>query len=338
MSGNNLLVEDARSALSGIVIDSLRGKKILVVGGSGLVGTHFLSCALEMQERLEGQLSVETVVRHRIPPWMEPYRDRVTIRAGDATELDFLRRLEKFDIIIHAATYGQPGLFTAQPKTTLRLNTVTTFALLDKLLDKGKFLFISSSEVYSGLADPPFVEANIGTTGPQHPRACYIEGKRCGETICNSYRQDGIDAKSIRLSSTYGPGVRRGDQRVLYQFIDRALCSGKLELLDAGTARRTFCYISDVGAMAWRILLTGREAVYNVGGIWRTSISNLARAIGDLTDSAVYAPPKSDDGLPGAMEDVQVDIGKYEREFGPHRFFDPSAGLARTIEWCRGLV
>jgi UDP-glucuronate decarboxylase len=296
-----------------------------------------LCCALQMQETLGGELSINAVVRTRMPPWLEQMRHRITVLVGDVTELKVLQSLPESDIIIHAATYGQPGLFTAQPQATLILNTTTTVALLNKLQPGGKFLFFSSSEVYSGLQHPPFREDQIGTTSPLHPRASYIEAKRCGEAICYTYRRDDVDVKCIRLCSTYGPGVRRGDQRVLYHFAEQGLRHGRIELLDLGSARRAYCYISDMGCMTWKILLGGKGAVYNVGGVWRTTIAELAQRIGGILGVPVCFPSDYASGLPGSPQDVQVDIAKFEDEFGPHTFLEPSEGLARTLEWCRLL-
>lgn len=337
MPGVDLLAGDAERALRGVFFEKLRNRRILVTGASGLIGTHLLSCSLKMQQQLGGELTIEAVVGSAPPSWLESFKERLTIRIGDLTQPEFLKSIPAADIIIHAATYGQPGRFTAQAKATLKLNTITTFSLIDKLQAGGNFVFFSSSEVYSGLSQPPFCEDQIGTTNPSHARACYIEGKRCGEAICNAYRREGLDVKSIRLCSTYGPGVRAGDQRVLYHFAEQAIKNGRIDLLDAGMARRTYCYISDVGAITWKILLWGHHEVYNLGGAWRLTIADLARQIGRVLNVPVYLPVDTTSGLEGAPDDVQVDMGRFVEEFGPHEFLNPSEGLARTLEWCRRL-
>lgn len=63
--------------------------------------------------------------------------------------------------------------------------------LLDRLHAQWKFLYASSSAIYSGLQKDAFTENDVGTTNTLHPRACYIEGKRCGEAIVNAYREGG---------------------------------------------------------------------------------------------------------------------------------------------------
>jgi len=329
-----LLEDDAIAALRDLRFQMLRGSTVLVTGASGFVGSHLLSCFLQMQRQFQGDLSIHAAVQ-QVPPWLSSMGSpgRVTFHKGNLTELGFLSSLPAADVIIHAATYGQPQLFAAAQETTLRLNTIATFFLLDKLRVGGKFMFLSSSEVYSGLTDFPFREVQIGTTNTTHPRACYIEGKRCGEAICSAYRSKGVDAKAVRLCHAYGPGTRCGDRRALNSFIDMGLRDNRITLLDAGLARRSYGYISDVGAMLWRILLMGREAVYNVGGDYQTTIATLARKLGSMMQVEVSIPEDHGSNLSGAPDEVRVCIQTFETEFGTVKFTAPDLGLGRTIAW-----
>lgn len=330
-----LLSLDAQRSLQGVPLEMLRGCKVLVTGASGFVGSHLLTGLLQIQQELKGDLSICATVRQQVPPWLASMGSQglVTFCRGDLAEADFISSLPAADVIIHAATYGQPKLFATTPDTTLKLNTLTTFALLDRLSPGGKFLFLSSSEVYGGLTDLPFEETQIGTTNTTHPRACYIEGKRCGEAICNAYRSKGIDAKAVRLCHAYGPGTRSGDQRALNSFIEMALREGGITLLDAGLARRSYCYISDAGAMFWRILLTGKDVVYNVGGDYRTTIAELAQQIGKIMNVPVSMPQDDANSLPGAPNEVRVSIAKFENEFGKLPPTNPEVGLQQTVAW-----
>ena len=126
-----------------------------------------------------------------------------------------------------------------------------------------------------------------------HPRACYIEAKRCGEAICNAFRQQGVKAASARLALAYGPGTREGDKRVLNSFIERGL-KGAITMLDRGEAKRTYCYVSDAVELMWKILLHGREPVYNVGGTSKTTIGELACKIADYLHVPAVFPDKGE--------------------------------------------
>ena len=258
-----------------------------------------------------------------------------SIIRGDITDIIFLNALPKADFIIHAAGYGQPGKFMDDQVKTLKLNTFSTFELLNKLKTNGKFLFLSTSELYSGLNNAPFNEKQIGNTNTDHPRSCYIEAKRCGEAIVNAYRKIGIEAKSARLSLAYGPGTQKGDQRVLNSFIEKAL-KGNIHMMDDGKALRTYCYVSDAINIMWQILLTGKDAIYNVGGKSKTSIKELAEIIASILNVKVISP-KDSQTLEGAPENVYLDMTKVEKEFNKLKYISLKEGLLKTIEWQREL-
>ncbi len=239
---------------------------------------------------------------------------------------------EMADYIIHGAGYGQPQMFTKDKIATLAVNTTTTIDLFKFLKPDGKFLYISTSEVYSG-AKPLHNEDMIGTTTPQHPRACYIEGKRCGEAICMAYREAGYDVKIARLALAYGPGTKAGDTRVLNQFIEKALVKRDIELMDKGEAVRTYCYIDDAVDMILEILYRGTQPVYNVGGQSTITIAGLAKMIAGLTGSYFTLGKES---IRGSPDSVHLDMSRTLFEF-PREFISMEEGLKRTIEYQKTL-
>ncbi len=287
-------------------------KKLLITGAYGLVGTAI--CKL-----LE-----------------EKHPDIKVTRVKRSPNLDKSEKLEAlaydYDYIIHAAGYGQPAKFGEDKVRTLEINTYDVFKLFAYLKRGGKMLFISTSEVYSGTPSP-HTEDMIGTTTPQHPRACYIEGKRCGEAICMAYKEQGYDVKIARLALAYGPGTKKGDTRVLNQLIEQALTLGRICLLDDGSARRTYCYVDDVAEMLIEVLFYGTSTVYNVGGISETSVLELAQLIGLMTGVEVIEGKK---GLEGAPDSVKLDITKVTEEF-PRNFVKMYDGINNTIEYQKKL-
>ncbi len=236
------------------------------------------------------------------------------------------QNLEKADIIVYASGYGQPLKFTADKIRTMEINTSSVIKAFQYLKPNGKFLYISTSEVYSG-AIPPYREDWLGTTTPQHPRACYIEGKRCGEAICTAFKEQGFDVKIARLSLAYG-ACKLGDTRVLNQFIEQGL-NGEIRLKDKGEAIRTYLYVEDACELLWKILLNGKDVVYNVGGFSKLSIKELAQEIGELMNANVIIPTTNTE-LKGAPQDVSLDMTKTLKEF--NQTFTPlHEGLRRTI-------
>jgi UDP-glucuronate decarboxylase len=333
-----LIDEDAARIAEAVDLSPLDGSSILITGASGLLGITLLAC-LRHRMRITGRPIAVTAVTHSAPP---PYLAELfegpqfRLHQCDLADPESCRSLPTADHVIHAAGYGQPGKFLANPAKTILLNTVATAALLERLPEHGKFLFVSSSEVYSGSPHGPHREDDIGATGPDHPRACYIEGKRCGEAVCHGFRQQGRQARIARLALAYGPGTRPDDQRVLNSLIRKGLLDRQIALLDDGAARRTYCYLTDAVEMLWSILLYGRDAVYNVGGRSSTTIFELAQAIGEILDVQISRPPQSA-AMAGAPGDVSLDLSRYCAEFPKTDFVPLDVGLERTVRWQREL-
>lgn len=333
MNRNIIIEEDICNVYKHIDLSELVDKSILITGATGLIGTYFLFSIKRFIEMGNSIRKLYIVFNNNIPEHLSEFVNYswIEVLKGDLTDDMFCVQLPKVDYVIHGAGYAQPGKFLANPDKTIKLNTSTTFYLLNKLNPEGKFLFISTSEVYSGSSNIPYKETDIGTTNTLHDRACYIEGKRCGETICNAYRSKGINTKSARLSLAYGPGTRKGDKRALNMFIEEAF-EGEIKLFDRGTANRTYCYVSDAVELMWNILLFGPEPIYNVGGHSHTTIFELAELIGKKLDVPVILPDV-DEILTGAPLDVYVDMSKTEKEFSKKEYVTLNDGINRTIKW-----
>jgi len=336
-SSCDIIAADAARICDQARFPDLSGARIFVTGASGLIGSYVLACLAELRAR-GLMIDVRGQVYSDAPPHVAELAEQwgfEIVRADLSSFADY-PRLPEADIIVHAAGYAQPMRFMANPDRTLQINTSATLALLQKLAPGGHFQFLSSAEVYTGLRGGPFTESAVGTTTPSHPRAGYIEGKRTGEAACHAYRSQGVHATAVRLGDVYGPGTRPHDRRALNSFIERALTEHEIWMLDAGVAVRAYCYVSDAVELMWRILLTGKETVYNVGGRHATTIAALAGTIGRLTGAAVIPGP-SQAGVPGAPEALHLDLTRVDTEFGKREYIDLEEGLSATIEWQRGL-
>ncbi len=330
----SILTGVAQKVVASLDFSLVENCTVLVTGANGLLGLNFVVSLVELSKTVSG-IEVVAVVRSDpsdILLALERSKKLVLLR-GDLTENEFLTTLPDAEFIFHAAGSGVPAEFLKHPLAALKINTTTTFALVSKLKKDGRFLFISSSDVYNGLESSPYREEQIGTTNTNHPRSCYIEGKRTGEAICNVLHSQGVHAHAVRLSATYGPGVSYTDSRVLPSFIRKAL-DGSIDLLDSGEASRTFCYVADALEMMWFILLNGRESLYNVGGNELISVKHLAALIGRIMNVPVSFP-LVEEGMGGAPRDNRLDLTRYSREHRKTTFVGLDAGLHTTIEWIR---
>lgn len=334
---SDVIARDAAQICERVDFGKLEGKTVLITGASGLLGTYFLATLAHLKQN---GLAVQAIAQVRSVP--APHTAEIIQRGGfqlvQANIADHAEcsSLPPADVIIHSAGYAQPLVFMANPAATYQLNTTATVTLLQKLKPGGSFLFLSSTEVYNGITNKIVTEADIGTTNPSHPRACYIEGKRGGETIVNAFRSQGVHATAARLAMTYGPGTRKGDKRAMNSFIEKALTLGKIELMDAGKAIRTYCYVSDAVELMWHAVLHGTQPVYNIGGHSTVTIGELAKIVGKIVGVPVTFPAQSAE-VAGAPEEVRLDLSRPEMEFKKTKYVSLEDGLRDTIEWQRQL-
>jgi UDP-glucuronate decarboxylase len=334
---SEIIIHDVENTCGQINYDFLTNKRVLITGASGLIGTYILAYMVFLIKK-GVPLEVYAQTFSEPPPHMLELIScgKTKVLQIDLSNINEYKRLPDADVIIHAAGYAQPMLFMSNPIATMHINISATMALLQRLRPNGSFIFISSSEVYCGLTESIFQEESIGTTTPYHPRASYIEGKRSGEAACNAFRSQGVRAISARLGDVYGPGTRKHDKRALNSFIEKALFNQKIDLLDSGTAMRTYCYVVDALELLIKILFYGKQAVYNVGGHSYTSIAELAKMIGNILDVPVIFPP-DEIQVAGSPKILQLDLNRVETEFGKTKYVGLEGGLRATIEWQRAL-
>jgi len=329
-----LLEDDAKKVNQSVSLSSLEGTVVTVTGATGLVGFNIICALAYFNEHFAKNYIHINALSYKKPTGI--MRDifiekKVVSIFGDLGDSNYIKDIPVSDSIIHSAGYAQPGKFLDDKIKTISINTSATIDLSKRLKKGGRFLFLSSSELYSGSSINKNTESDIGNTDPGHPRSCYIEGKRAGESIINVLREKGLRAVSARLALAYGPGVKDGDKRVLNQFIEQGI-SGEINLLDSGDALRTYGYISDVVTMLLNILTNNNQPVYNVGGKSTISIKDLALKIGGLMTASVNIPD-SNSFMDDAPKTVGLDLTLIESEYGHNEYIDIDYGLAKTIEW-----
>jgi len=331
-----LLKKDAQYVNERIKLNPLDGLNITITGATGLIGFNIISALTYYNNNYATNCININALSYSQPTGIIKKvfeKNNVNSIVGDLSDWSFTESLPISECIIHSAGYGQPGKFLDDKLKTISINTSATISLSKKLKKEGRFLFLSSSEIYSGCSSKENVESDIGTTSPEHPRSCYIEGKRSGEAIINVLRDRGYNATSARLALAYGPGVRPGDERVLNQFIEKGM-KGSINLLDSGQSMRTYAYIADVVIMLLNILIKNNESVYNVGGRSVLSIRDLATKISNEMNVDIKIP-ESELVMKGAPEFVGLNLSRIENEFGIEKYVEIEQGLKNTIRWIK---
>jgi dTDP-glucose 4,6-dehydratase/UDP-glucuronate decarboxylase len=237
----------------GDAVQRFSGKRVLLTGGAGFLGAHFVHffAALNDSGALAEpcKLNVWDNFSRGMPPWIQALSDRADLQF-EKRDITQPQTIDKVDMIIHAASIASPIFYRLHPIETMDANVIGLRLLLDHSLQQPveSFLFFSTSEIYgdpdpASIPTPETYRGNVSCTGP---RACYDESKRYGETLCvNFAAAHRVPVKIARPFNNYGPGLKITDRRVIPDLFRDILADRNPVLLSDGRATRTFCYISD---------------------------------------------------------------------------------------------
>jgi UDP-glucuronate decarboxylase len=324
------------------------GKTILLAGGAGFLGRHFISVFRRLnKEVLAKPCKVISADNYITGEQAELYQDKhqdpniINVWADISYPLP-LR--EDLHFIIHAAGVASPVYYMKYPLETIESAVQGTKNLLE-LARKNPgiegFLFFSSSEIY-GDPDPksiPTPETYHGYVSSVGPRACYDESKRLGETIATIYQQQfKVPAKIVRPFNVFGPGMKHDDRRVIPMFTYEALNGRALPIHGDGHQTRTFCYITDAISGFLMTLLNGRPGeAYNIGNAENEiSMVKLGKMYSLVIPGSTIKLTRYPSTYPaGEPQRRCPDLTKAAKELGYASRVNLQTGLAAFVAWAR---
>lgn len=324
---NKIIQQDLQTIVSApLPWKNFEGSTVLVTGGAGFLPAYMVETLLYLNKNVLLKPCLVTVMvrnkqraeqrfgQYLNDPFFRIWHDDVCVAHG---------RLDT-DFVIHAASHASPKFYSVDPTGTLLPNVLGTRNLLNGSIATCKsFLFFSSGDAALPI-------------DPLDLRACYGESKRMGETMCAAWhRQFGVPAKIVRISHTYGPGMRLDDGRVFADFTRDILNGGPIVLNSDGSAHRAFLYLAEATVAFFTVLLKGECAkAYNVANPYSyTSIADLANRLGVWFNIPVERRgEKIDTPIPQAVEGT----GPYDITLLKELGWNPSVmieqGFARTVE------
>lgn len=327
----------------GPLAETFSGKTVVFTGACGFLGTYFMALFEHLNRgRLKAPVKVlafDNMISSAHGPELMG-----TFRSIEFSQHDVIRPLPvdgSVDYIFHAAGIASPIWYRTHPLQTLHAATDGTRNMLDVAkAKKARFIYFSSSEIY-GDPDPqhvPTSENYFGHVSCRGPRACYDEGKRVGETLCDIYHEHyGVHTVTLRPFNVYGPGLRERDYRVLPNFASRIKAGKPVLVYGSGRQTRTFCYVVDavVGFILAALRGVSGEA-YNIGNPNpEISMEELAKRLQSVIGSrAQYRIADYPDGYPSNEPQRRCpDIRKAELQLGFEPQVSLEEGLRRFLSW-----
>ena len=269
---------------------------ILLAGGAGFLGSHFCDFLLEKGHSVYCIDNFITGKKENIKHLLN--NKKFKFKKTDITKKFSIK--EKFDCVINFASIASPIFYDKYKIETLLVGSYGTYNLLELARkNKAKFLFTSTSEVYGDPACNPQEETYWGNVNPIGKRSMYDESKRFSEAlIMNYHRVYGLDTKMVRIFNTYGPRMNMNDGRVVPQFINQALNNKPITVFGKGTQTRSLCYVSDLIAGIYKLLMSKEHTPVNIGNPHELTVKDIAKTIIKLTNSKskiIYKPLPEDD-------------------------------------------
>ena len=313
---------------------NIEGKKLVVIGGAGLIGSHTVDRLI--QEDVREIVIYDNFVRGRTENLQNALKDpRVKIFdiGGDILQTDILEAaLGGADGVFHLA-----ALWLLQchefPRSAFDVNVRGTFNVMEACVKKGVkcLLYSSSASVYGDAVEEPMTEEH-----PFNNQNFYGATKIAGEAFLRSFHHRyGLNYVGLRYMNVYGP---RQDYHgayiaVIMKMLDAIDKGDSPTIMGDGSEAFDFVAVEDCGlANVCAMKSDATDSFYNVGTGKRTSLKDLAEMLRTLTGCAkpINYAPRSQATL------VRNRVGspkKASKEIGFDATLDLREGLQRLIEW-----
>ncbi len=312
----------------------VKGKKFVVVGGAGLIGSHTVDRLL--QEDVKEIVVYDNFVRGTRENLANALRDprvRIYDVGGDITQTDILQSaFEGADGVFHLS-----ALWLLQcheyPRTAFDVNVRGTFNVMEACVAKGvkRLVYSSSASVYGDAVEEPMTEEH-----PFNNKNFYGATKIAGEAMLRAFHHRyGLNFVGLRYMNVYGP---RQDYHgayiaVIMKMLDAIDRGDSPTIMGDGSEAFDFVAVEDCGlANVCAMKADTADSFYNVGTGKRTSLKELAQMLIQLTGCTkpIQYAPRSQATL------VRNRIGspkKASEEIGFTASVDLLDGLSRLIEW-----
>ena len=314
---------------------SISGKRILLTGGAGFIGTAIARRLVE-----DNQVVIyDNGHRNSLKDSDISGHGNLHMIEGDVLDADAVQQAVKdCHLVVHLAAIAGVDTVLKMPVTTMKVGLIGTYNMLEAVLGEPqieRFIDFSTSEVFGTYAYK-VGEGDVTTLGAVgEARWTYAVSKLATEHLShNYYNQYDLPALSVRPFNIYGPG--QVGEGAIHRFIVRALKGEDLEVHNEGSQIRAWCYVDDIveGVL---LCLEKQEAVgqaFNIGNPRSVcTIYDLAKHIVRLCESKSQIKFVEWNNADVELRIPNIDKARKLLGFQPK--MDLEEGLLCTIDWYR---
>jgi len=329
---DDIILQDLRKVAQDLATSAFAGKKVLVTGGAGFIGSWICDVLTNLEAEVTCLDDLSTGRAENVDHLAK--KSNFAMITCDVCEY---HGKDKFDFIFHFASHASPEEYQTRSIETLRVSSLGTANMAELARrNDATLLFASTSEVYGDAEVVPTPESYWGKVNPIGPRSCYDEGKRFAEALLVAYyKQYHLKVRIPRIFNTYGPRLREDGLygRAVSRFTAQALEEKSITIYGDGSQTRSFCYITDTLTALLQVAAfeKGDGEVVNIGNSQEIAILELANRVKTLTNCKsplIFRPLPRDDPRRRCP-----DISRIENmlKWKPKVPFEQ--GLKRTVAW-----
>lgn len=328
--------------------EKLYGKKILITGAAGMIGTYMIDLLMKCNALFHQRIFVYALSRDRAK-LEKKFSHFKGNRYLQFVEQDVSREFEiedkEIDFIIHAASNTHPKEYAADPVGTITTNVFGTYYLLEYAKENRncRLILLSSVEVYGENRGDieAFDERYCGYIDCNTLRAGYPESKRLSEALVQAYiARYQVDGCIARLSRTYGPTVETDDSKAISQFIGNAVRGEDIVLKSDGRQLYSYIYVADAVNAVLKVMLEGDcGEAYNVSDmVSDVTLKETAEYIARLVDrKVIYEIPDTDESKGYSTATKALLDAEKLRRLGWKAEYSIQDGLKRTVTILRDI-
>ena len=314
---------------------NIEGKRILVIGGAGLIGSHVAEELLK--EDVKEVIVYDNFCRGTQENLEEALKDprcRIFEIGGDILQTDILDQAVKgVDGVIHLAALWLLQCYE-YPRAAFDVNIRGTFNVLEACVANKvkRLVYSSSASVYGDAVEEPMTENH-----PYNNWTFYGATKIAGEHMFKAYhKRYGLEGVGLRYMNVYGP---RQDYKgtyiaVMMKILDNLDKGLSPVVYGDGSQAYDFIYVADTArANVCALKSSVPFGFYNVGRGIKTSIRELTDLILKITESnlPIQYEPAGQTFVTNRVGDPEA----AKRDLGFQWAVGLEDGLRRLIEWRR---
>jgi nucleoside-diphosphate-sugar epimerase len=315
------------------VLSYYAGKRILITGGAGCIGSNLIKALLKAEP--EKIIVIDDLSASY--QWNIPKNPKVVFIQGSVLNEEKMKRAFSFKphYVFHLAAHFANQNSVDHPETDLLVNALGTLKTLEytNLVGVERFVFASSGcSVYGSQAPLPLKEDFISL----HLDTPYQINKLVGELYCNYFHDYyKLPVAIARYFNVYGPGEVPGQYRnVIPNFIWWALHKKPLPITGTGEETRDFTFVEDIidGTLRMGIIEEAVGEAINLASETETRVIDLANWINEITGNEsgmVFRPRRDWDNVVKRRASIE----KARRVLGYEPKVWIKQGLKKTVDW-----